>query len=346
MITYFLFLLGFVLLIKGADLLVDGATAIARRFNVSDLVIGLTVVAFGTSTPELFVNIVASARGNTEIAIGNVLGSNISNVFLILGISSIVYPLTVSKGTVWKEIPFSLLAVMVLGLMANDRVIDGSSSSLLTRIDGLVLLAFFTIFLYYSFSIAKAIEGLDEHVAVKSTGFTKSFLLVIAGLISLTLGGKWIVDGAVTLAKSFGMSESLVGLTIVAVGTSLPELATSAMAAYKKNVEIAVGNVVGSNIFNIFFVLGISATIKPLPFQAKSNGDIGVVILASLLLFLSMFTGKKRSLDRWEGIVSLFLYGGYITLLIISERFLPVNINKNKSRDDAVTTAISKLLLA
>lgn len=319
MLTYFLFLLGFVLLIKGADFLVDGASAIARRFNISDLVIGLTVVAFGTSAPELFVNIVASARGNTDIAIGNVLGSNISNVFLILGISAIIYPLSVSKGTVWKEIPFSLLAVITLGLMANDQVIDGDGSSLLTRIDGLVLLAFFTIFLYYSFSIAKAIEGLDEHVPAKATSFVKSILLVIAGLIGLTLGGKWIVDGAVTLAKSFGMSESLVGLTIVAVGTSLPELATSAMAAYKKNVDIAVGNVVGSNIFNIFFVLGISATVRPLPFQTKSNLDIAVVTVSSLLLFLFMFTGKKRSLDRWEGIVSLFLYGGYIALLIIKE---------------------------
>ena len=318
MLTYILFIIGFVFLIKGADFLVDGASSIARRFNVSDLVIGLTVVAFGTSTPELFVNIVASARGNTDIAIGNVLGSNICNILLILGISAVIYPLSVSKGTVWKEIPFSLLAVIVLGLMANDRVINGGGSSLLTRIDGLVLLAFFTIFLYYSFSIAKAIEGLDEHVPVKTLGLTKSFLLVIAGLIGLTLGGKWIVDGAVTLARSFGMSESLVGLTIVAVGTSLPELATSAMAAHKKNVEIAVGNVVGSNIFNIFFVLGISATIKALPFQAKSNLDIAVVIVSSLLLFLFMFTGKRRSLDRWEGIVSLFLYGGYIAFLIIS----------------------------
>ena len=318
MLTYLLFLLGFLLLIKGADLLVDGASAIARRFNVSDLVIGLTVVAFGTSTPELFVNIVASARGNTEIAIGNVLGSNICNIFLILGISAIIYPLSVSKGSVWKEIPFSLLAAIVLGLMANDRVIDGGGSSLLTRIDGLVLLAFFTIFLYYSFSIAKAIEGMDEHVPVKTLGLAKSSLLVIVGLIGLTLGGKWIVDGAVAITKNLGMSESLVGLTVVAVGTSLPELATSAVAAYRKNVEIAVGNVVGSNIFNIFFVLGISSTIKPLSFQTKSNWDVAVVIAASLLLFLAMFTGKKHSLDRWEGIVFLFLYGGYIVFLIIN----------------------------
>ena len=318
MLTYLLFLLGFLLLIKGADLLVDGASAISRRLNVSDLVIGLTVVAFGTSTPELFVNIVASARGNAEIAIGNVLGSNICNIFLILGISAIIYPLSVSKGSVWKEIPFSLLAAIVLGLMANDRLIDKNSASLVTRIDGLVLLAFFTIFLYYSFSIANAIEGMDEHVPVKTLGLAKSSLLVLVGLIGLTLGGKWIVDGAVAIAKNLGMSESLVGLTVVAVGTSLPELATSAVAAYKKNVDIAVGNVVGSNIFNIFFVLGISSIIKPLPFQTKNNWDVAVVIAASLLLFLAMFTGKKHSLDRWEGIVFLFLYGGYIVFLIIN----------------------------
>jgi len=317
MLTYLLFVLGFVLLIKGADCLVDGASAIARRFNVSDLVIGLTVVAFGTSTPELFVNILASAQGNTDIAIGNILGSNIANVFLILGIAALIYPLSVSRGTVWKEIPFGLLAAIVLGLMTNDRMIDGGGSSLLTRSDGLVLLAFFTIFLYYSFSIAKEIEGMDEHVSVETVGLAKSSLLVIIGLSGLTLGGKWIVDGAVTVATSFGMSESLVGLTIVAVGTSLPEMATSAMAAYKKNVEIAVGNVVGSNIFNIFFVLGISSTIKALPFQTKNNLDIGVVILASLLLFLFMFTGKRRSLDRWEGAVFLLLYAGYIAFLVI-----------------------------
>ena len=158
---------------------------------------------------------------------------------------------------------------------------------------------------------------MDEHVPVKTLGLAKSSLLVIVGLVGLTLGGKWIVDGAVAIAKNLGMSESLVGLTIVAVGTSLPELATSAMAAYKKNVEIAVGNVIGSNIFNIFFVLGISATVKPLPFQAESNLDIAVVIASSLLLFLSMFSGKKRSLDRWEGIVFLILYGGYLTFLTI-----------------------------
>jgi cation:H+ antiporter len=202
---------------------------------------------------------------------------------------------------------------------ANDQLIDGYGVSDLTRIDGLVFLSFFTIFIYYTFSIATRIEGMEDHVPAKASGWTRSILYIILGLMGLTIGGKWIVDGAVTIATKFGLSESLVGLTIVAVGTSLPELATSAVAAYKRNVEIAVGNVVGSNIFNIFFVLGISSTIKLLPFQVKNNLDLAVVILSSLLLFLFMFTGKKRSLDRWEGIVFLILYGIYIAFLIINE---------------------------
>ena len=316
MLTYILFVVGLLLLIKGADFLVDGAASIARSLNMSDLVIGLTVVAFGTSTPELFVNIVASAKGNSAIAIGNVLGSNIANIFLILGISSVIYPLSVTKGTVWKEIPFSLLAAIVLLFMANDQIIDNAGASGLTRIDGLIFLSFFTIFIYYTYSIAARVEGMEAHVPAKQHHWPRSLLMVISGLVGLVIGGKWVVDGAIVLATKLGMSESLVGLTIVAVGTSLPELATSAVAAYKKNLEIAVGNVVGSNIFNIFFVLGISATIKPLPFQTKNNIDIGAVILASLMLFLFMFTGKKRSLDRWEGIVFMLFYTVYISLLI------------------------------
>jgi cation:H+ antiporter len=318
-LTYLLFIAGFMLLIKGAYFLVDGASAIARRLKVSDLVIGLTVVAFGTSTPELFVNIIASAKGNTDIAIGNILGSNIANVFLILGVSSIIYPLEVTKGTVWKEIPFSLLAALVLGIMANDRLIDHKNFSSLTRIDGLILLSFFMIFMYYSFGIAGEIEGVEQHVQVEEKSTAASLFFIGAGLVGLTLGGKWIVDGAVVMAQNFGMSESLIGLTIVAVGTSLPELATSAAAAHRRNAEIAVGNVVGSNIFNIFFVLGISSIIKPLPFRFQDNLNIGVVILSSLLLFLFMFTGKKRSLDRWEGAVFLVLYAAYVIFLLIKK---------------------------
>ena len=315
--SFALFILGFVILIKGAAWPVQGASAIARRFRVSDLVIGLTVVAFGTSTPELFVNILASLKGSTGIAIGNVFGSNIANILLILGISSMIYPLSVSKGTVWKEIPFSLLAVLTLGVMVNDPIINADHAAVLSRSDGLVLLCFFTIFLYYSYAIASNVEGMSEQLPGHSDSLTKSLLLVLLGIAGLAAGGKWIVDGAILLATLLGMNESLIGLTIVAVGTSLPELATSAMAAYRRNVEIAVGNVVGSNIFNIYFVLGVSASIKPLPFDTAGNRDVGVVIAASLALFLFMFSGKKQSLDRWEGFLFVCGYAAYLLFLII-----------------------------
>lgn len=316
MLPYLQSIIGFILIIKGADLLVDGASSIARRMRVSDLVVGLTVVAFGTSTPELFVNIMASIKGTSEIAIGNVLGSNIANILLILGLSAVIRPLTVTKGTVWKEIPFSLLAAVVLGLMANDILIDRSSVSVLTRIDGLVLLSFFIIFLYYSFSIAREINGMENHVASREYGMVKSILLISLGLAGLIFGGKWVVDSAVQMAARFGLSQAFVGLTVVAVGTSLPELATSAVAAYKGNVDIAVGNVVGSNIFNIFFVLGVSATIKPTPFSGSSNVDVCMVLFASLLLFAFMFTGGKRSMDRWEGVLAVMVYLAYLAFQV------------------------------
>jgi cation:H+ antiporter len=316
MLPYLLLIIGFVFLIKGADFLVKGASSMARRFNISDLAIGLTVVAFGTSAPELFVNIVAGVKGTTDIAIGNILGSNIANVFLILGISAVIYPLAVSKGTVWKEIPFSLLAAVVLAFLANDRIIDNQSHSVLLRSDGLILLSFFVIFLYYSTTIAFEIKGVDDHVPATVHGIMKSMGMVIVGLAGLVVGGEWIVNGAVHMALKMGLSQSTVGLTVVAVGTSLPELATSAVAAYRKNVDIAVGNIVGSNIFNIFFILGISAILHPLPFTSANNIDLGMVILASLMLFIFMFTGKKRSLDRWEGIVCICIYVSYIIFLI------------------------------
>lgn len=315
-LPYIFLILGFVLLIKGADLLVEGAASLGRRMGVSDLVIGLTVVAFGTSSPELFVNLTASAKGNTGIAVGNILGSNIANIFLILGVSSIIYPLGVGKGTVWKEIPLSLLAACLLGVLANDQLIDRAGASALTRIDGLVLFSFFIVFLYYSFSIAGRINGMEEHVPSRVMRISKSVVFVFLGLAGLALGGDWIVRGAVHTATAMGMSESLVGLTIVAVGTSLPELATSAVAAARKNVEIAVGNVVGSNIFNIFFVLAISASVRPLPFQPGNNLDVGMVVMGSLLLFTAMFTGRKRTLDRWEGALLVAVYVIYLAYLI------------------------------
>jgi cation:H+ antiporter len=308
--------LGFGVVILGAHFLVNGASSLAKRLAVSELVIGLTVVAFGTSLPELSVNITASIKGNAGIALGNIFGSNIANIFLILGISSIIFPLAVTKGTVWKEIPLSLLAAILVGTLANDYLIDGNKFSALTRIDGLVLISFFIIFLFYSVSISGDVPGAREQIPAKKYGLMRILILMTVGFLGLIVGSRWVVTGAAGLAEKLGVSQSLIGLTIVAVGTSLPELATSAMAAYKKNPDIAVGNVVGSNIFNIFFILGVSSIIRPIPFEAGSNINVGVAIAASLLLFVCMFTGKKRMLDRWEGGIFLVLYVGYICFLI------------------------------
>ena len=318
MLTYALFIIGFVFLVKGADLLVDGSASIAKKLNVPSIVIGLTIVAFGTSTPELIVNIIASAKGNTEIAIGNIIGSNIFNILFILGISAAICPLTTKKNTVWKEIPLGLLAAILLAIMANDGRIEGGSFSGLSRIDGIILIAFFIIFLYYTFGIAKA-TGESDGGQAKILNYTVSSAYIVIGLLGLVIGGKWIVDGAVKIAQSFGVSESLVGLTIVAAGTSLPELATSAVAAYKKQMDIAIGNVVGSNIFNIFWVLGVSSIIRPLPFSASSDIDNFMNIFASAILFAIMFIGKKHIVERWQGILMLLIYVGYVVFLVLNK---------------------------
>ncbi|MDZ7613232.1 MAG: calcium/sodium antiporter [Flavobacteriaceae bacterium] len=260
MLTYILFVVGFVILIKGADLLVDGAASVAKKFNISSIVIGLTIVAFGTSAPEFVVNIFASAKGNSEIAIGNILGSNLANIFLILGVAAVITPIVAKENTAWKEIPLSLLAAIILGVLANDAFIDGGTFSGLTRIDGIVLFAFFIIFMHYTFGISE-VTGDEENIDIKLLSNAKAALFILLGLAGLIVGGKWIVDGAVNIAEMFGLSQSLIGLTVVAVGTSLPELATSAIAAFKKQSDIAIGNVIGSNIFNTFWILGASAVI-------------------------------------------------------------------------------------
>ncbi|MBU4315556.1 calcium/sodium antiporter [Patescibacteria group bacterium] len=317
MLIYILFVLGFLLLIKGADLLVDGSSSIAKKLKISSIVIGLTIVAFGTSAPELIVNIFASISGNTEIAIGNVLGSNIANVLLVLGICAIIYPIKAKKNTVSKEIPFALLAAIIVGIAANDFLIDGTGFSGLTRIDGIVFISFFAIFLYYTFGIAKLKDSGMNGIEITEHGYAKSIIYILLGLAGLTFGGKWIVDGAVHIAEIFNVSQSLIGLTVVAIGTSLPELATSAVAAYKKNTDIAIGNIVGSNIFNIFWILGVSSIIRPLPFQFSSNFDIGMTIFVSILLFALMFIGKKHVIERWQGILMVVIYVAYVAFLII-----------------------------
>ncbi|OGD24459.1 sodium:proton exchanger [Candidatus Azambacteria bacterium RBG_16_47_10] len=315
-ITILLFILGFALLIKGADLLVDGAVSVAKKFNISNLVIGLTVVAFGTSAPEFAVSVFSSVSGNTDIAIGNIIGSNVANILLILGAAALVYPLSVKGGTVWKEIPMALLAAVLVGFMANDVLINGEAKNAITRIDGLILLSFFIIFLYYIYGIAKSGNGSDVE-EVNEMPIGRSIVFVGAGLLALVVGGKWIVDGAVAAAELLGVRQSVIGLTVVAIGTSLPELATSVVAAYRKHTDIAIGNVVGSNIFNVFWIMGISSVINPLPLQPGSNYDIGMMIASSVVLFVILFIGKRHVVERWQGILFLVLYCAYIASLIL-----------------------------
>jgi cation:H+ antiporter len=306
---------GMVLLIAGAEWLVKGSSALARTAGVSDLVIGLTVVAFGTSTPELVVSLIASLKGSVDLSLANVVGSNTCNILLILGLSATISPLFATRGTVWKEIPFMLLATAALIVLGNDRLLDQAARSVLSRADGVILLLFFAVFLTY---VAQVIfDRRREMPKDRPSRAWKPSVFVVLGLGLLLLGADLVVKGAVNLALSLGVSESLVGLTIVAVGTSLPELATSAVAAYRRNSEIAVGNIVGSNIFNVFLILGVSSVAAPLPCGAGLNADLAVMLAASVLLFLAMFLGKpKRQVQRVEGILFVVLYIAYVLWLV------------------------------
>lgn len=314
-LVYALFVAGFPVLIKGAHLLVEGASSLARRFGLTELVIGLTVVAFGTSMPELVVSMSAAIRGNTELAVGNILGSNIANILLILGVSSVVAPLAVSRNTTWREIPLSLLAAVVLGFMVSDSMLNGAERNAITHSEGLTLLAFGTIFVAYIVTIARSSRSQRDDTMPEKRHLGMSIVMIVVGLVGLIVGGKWIVDGAVHLASRLSMSETFVGLTIIAVGTSLPELATSVVAARRGNADIAVGNVVGSNILNIFWILGLTASARQLPFNGTLV-DVSVVIGATVMLLVAIFTGTKGTITRRHGLVFLSSYLLYLAYLI------------------------------
>ncbi|MCE5185442.1 MAG: calcium/sodium antiporter [Planctomycetaceae bacterium] len=307
-----LLMAGLVAVILGANWLVDGAVAVARRLKVSDLAVGLTLVAFGTSLPELTVNVVAAIQNQPDVAIGNVVGSNICNILLILGISAMIYPLKVGYGTVWKEIPLCFLAAVVLLVSCGDSWLDGTEA-ILSRSEGIVLLGFFVVFLYYT----AGLQAEEPEVPLGGRRMRPSFqigLLIIGGLAFLIAGGKATVEGAVSMASAMGISEGFISLTIVAVGTSIPELATSAVAAYKKNADISMGNVVGSNIFNTFFILGVSALLRPLPISNEMMFSLIASVAAAAILFICMFTGSRHKLDRWEALLMLLLYGMFLVL--------------------------------
>jgi len=308
--------LGLALLIKGADWLVNGASGLAKKYNVSDLAIGLTVVAFGTSAPELVVNSFAAYQGHQDIVFGNIIGSNIFNIFVILGVTGVIAPLVVHSSTVWKEIPFSLIAIILFYLMANDLFY--AETHIMSRFDGIILVIIFLFFLFYEYKNLKT-DTLELDVHYKPLSNPKIWGLIIVGLAGLVAGGKLVLDNAVQIATTLGVSEKVIGLTIVAAGTSLPELATSVVAVLKKNSDIAVGNIIGSNIFNIFFILGVSSLIRPLEFNPVFNFDLYFLTFGTLIIFLAMFTGKKKKLDRWEAAILLLLYIGYTFYLISKE---------------------------
>jgi cation:H+ antiporter len=316
LINSLLLVAGLVVLIKGADWMVAGASALAKRYNVSDLVIGLTIVAFGTSAPELVVNVIASAQSFDDIVLGNVLGSNIANLFLILGVTGIIYPLMVQSSTTWREIPMSLGAVFLLYLLAND--LFGTGNLQVSRVDGLILLLFFGLFLFYVFRLAKSDPAPHEVVVSPMSGF-KMGLLIVVGLAGLVLGGRLVVNNAIKIATLMGLSEKIIGFTIVAIGTSLPELATSVVAAIRKNTNIAVGNIIGSNIFNILMVLAISSLVLPVQYNTIFNSDLYLLAGGTLVLFIAMFTGNAKKLDRWEAVILLLIYIGYTGWLVSKE---------------------------
>lgn len=317
-----LFLIGgLVLILVGANLLTDGASALAKRWGISDLVVGLTVVAFGTSAPELVISVIAAINGSAGMAIGSAVGSNIFNIFVILGVTALVRPIKVDDGLLTKDIPLVLLSALALWAMGNGPLLDGDASATLSRVDGIVLLLFFLIFLRYTFSQASDPtvpngEVEDQGAQIKTMSLGKSAVWIVVGLAGLIVGGDWFVDGASDVASAMGVSDAVIGLTVVAAGTSLPELATSIAAALKGKHGIAIGNVIGSSIFNSFFVLGCAATIRELPFGEIGNFDLITMTVGCVLFWLFGRYFKNRTITRFEGAILSAAYIAYIALLV------------------------------
>ena len=319
LLSILLLIIGLGLLVLGAEWLVRGASSLAKKMRISALVIGLTVVAFGTSTPELTVSLTSSLQGSSDIALSNVVGSNIANILLILGICALFRTLTVKSTTVWKEIPLAAAGMLLLVVFGNDIFFDNVANNALTRTDGIALLTLFAIFMYYIFGLAKddrnaKKEAESSSIAVYSNWVSAGY--VLTGLILLVGGGKMLVDSAVDIASAAGMSEALIGLTIIAIGTSLPELAASLTATLKGQNDIAVGNIIGSNIFNTFWILGISSSVKSIPISNEARVDLLIGLGVAAALFLLMFIGRKQQLTRTEGGLFVMLYIGYTAFLI------------------------------
>ena len=314
-INTIILILGFIILIKGADFFVDGASGIAENFKVPKILIGLTIVAFGTSAPELAVSIKSILSGNGDIVLGNVIGSNILNILLILGCSSMIHPLTVKNNTVKKELPITLLITTLFAILLSDNIFDKSIKNSFTRADGITLLLFFSVFIYYLISMSR--KKTEEEQESKKLSLLKAFIFTIVGLIGIVLGSNLVVDSAVYIANSLGVSERLISLTIIALGTSLPELVTSITATRKKEYDIAIGNVVGSNIFNIGVVIGIpTALFGGIGVISFSYIDLLVMISSAILLF--MFSFKDYKISKLEGITFILLFIIYYSYVLFS----------------------------
>ena len=314
-IPIILLIVGFVALILGANWLVDGATSVGIRAKLSPLIIGLTIVAFGTSLPELIINIFSCARGSSGLAIGNIVGSNIMNILLILGTAAVIYPIDVSRISIRRDIPAGFVATSALFLMANDFFIG--SSHTINWIEGIVLLLLAAGYLYLTM-VKNENPGGEVEIIQIPLPWGKTILFLVLGILGLYIGGELVSNNAQKLAKAWGMSEAIIGLTVVAIATSLPELITSIVAATKKNAGIAIGNVLGSNILNVFVVLGISSLIMPLEFDTQMNYNLGILFAAHLIMLLFVFTGKGRQLSRFEGFLMLLSLSGFMVYTILS----------------------------
>jgi cation:H+ antiporter len=310
-----LLIVGLAVLVKAADFLVQGASSVAFRLGISPLVVGLTVVSFGTSMPEMLVTLTSGLQNNADLAIANVVGSNVANVLLVLGIAAIIRPLRVHDSTVVSEIPFSLTAALLVGFLANAALFSEYHTLSISRLDGGILLTFFLLFMLYVYKVSRA----GEHAvaqAVSSVSIARALVLIALGVIGLYFGGQWVVDGAVGLAQSRGIDDALIGLTIIAIGTSAPELMASAVAAYRNQADIAVGNVVGSNIFNLLWVLGLTSSIVELPFEVVSNTDLIMVIASSTMIIFALVSSRKYEVRRSHGILFVALYVAYLWYVV------------------------------
>lgn len=312
-----LLIVGLGLILAGANFLTDGSAALAQRFRVPEFIIGLTVIAVGTSTPELVVSVLSAIAGKSDVAIGNVVGSNLFNVFVILGICALVRPLPLTAGNVRRDIPFGVIASLLLVGLSMDSFICRGAADCIGRIDGIVMLALYVALIWYTIRHTErpAATAPEENAKRPMRGWLMT-VMIVGGLAGLVFGGEMFLNSATSIARSLGISESVIAITLVAGGTSLPELASSLVSLYKGKADMALGNVIGSNVANILLILGLSATIHPLSMGGITVWDLLMVVLSAVLLFVTAFTFKRKSIDRWEGAIFLAIYVAYIWYLI------------------------------